>query len=108
MFFLARLKVPLYAKEKAMKALERRALLPPSKRFGFNKRQARVAGVQSGVARAEQLIRDDSIGLSDAKSMALFYSRFKNCLTVRCEGAIDLWGGRRFLKKVLIFVNKNK
>lgn len=92
--------IPKYAKEKATKALELRKKLPPSKKFGIDKTKAKELGIASGVERAKQIIKEDKIPIKDAKKIARFYSRFKNCKTDKCEGAINLWGGRRFGNKL--------
>ena len=89
-------KVPRYAKQEAMKALDTRKNLPVSKRFGIDRDRANRLGINSGVERARQLVRSDTIPEADARRVAAFYSRFKNCHTPKCEGAIALWGGRRY------------
>lgn len=99
-----RLRIPLYAKEKAKKALILRAGLPAYKKFGLDTKQAKELGIFSGVKRAKQIISNESVSLKDAKHIAAFYSRFKGCKTIKCEGAIDLWGGRQFGKKAYDFV----
>lgn len=95
-----RINIPSYAKTAARKALQQRARLPPSKRFGIDKQQARRLGINSGVERARQIIRSDSLSQQDAKRVSAFYNRFKNCRSPKCEGAINLWGGRRFGRSV--------
>lgn len=98
---MVRLKVPKYAKRLARKALEERKKLPPSKRFGITKNEARRMGIASGVERARQIIRSKSLPEKDARRVAAFYQRFKGCTTPKCEGAIKLWGGRRFGRKAV-------
>ena len=90
------IKIPGYAKADARKALEQRNKLNESKRYGLTKQEAKVLGINSGVERAKQIIRNEYLSKEDAKRVAAFYSRFKNCKTPKCEGAIDLWGGRRW------------
>jgi len=90
------IKVPAYAKKDARKALSLRDSLPKSKKFGINKKEAKSLGIASGVERAHQLSKNKYIPIEDAKKVAKFYNRFKNCRTPKCEGAIDLWGGRKF------------
>ena len=103
-----RLEVNQSAKDKAKRALEKRKSLPKSRQFGLDKESAQKAGVNSGVERAKQLVKEDSINISDAKRVSAFYQRFKNCETEKCEGAIDLWGGRQFGRKATRFVRQNK
>lgn len=103
-----RLKVPEYAKRAAKRALEKRARLPDSEKFGMSKKEARKKGITSGVARAEQLIGQNSVSFQDAQDIASFYARFKGCMTEKCEGAIGLWGGRKFGKKAVEFVEENE
>jgi len=57
------------------------------------------------VARAEQLLNSKTITEKDAKNIIAFYNRFKNCRTKKCEGAINLWGGRRFAKFLMMIFN---
>jgi len=90
------IRVPQYAKFEAKKGLIERKL----NKAGLTKTQASKKGVSSGVERAKQIIRNTYISEKDAKAIARFYSRFKNCRTSRCETAIKLWGGRRFGKKL--------
>ena len=97
---MKKFKVPIYAKIKAKKALKLRSSLPESRKFGLNKEEANNLGINSGVERAKQLIRSKSISLKDAKRVCAFYNRFKNCKTFKCEGSHDLWGGRKFERKV--------
>ena len=92
--------IPKYAKIKAINALKKRESLPKYKKFGLDKRQASKLNINSGVERAKQIIEEDYLDKEDAKRVAAFYNRFKNCNTEKCEGAIDLWGGRKFGKKL--------
>ena len=90
------IKIPKYAKEDARKALELRRTLSNSNKFGITKAEAKELGINSGVERAKQIINNDYLNEEDAKRVGAFYDRFKNCRTPKCEGAIKLWGGRRF------------
>ena len=103
-----KLPVPQYAKEKAREGLNERKQYPPSKKPGLDKEQARKLGINSGVERAKQLIKNKSIPKEDAKRVAAFYNRFRNKRTKRAETAIDLWGGRKFGKKAVEWVKKNE
>lgn len=96
------------AKIKAKNALILREKLPSSRQFGIDKKEASRLGIASGVERAKQLIRSDSIPFEDAEKVARFYQRFNNCETEKCEGAIDLWGGREYGKKAVSFVKSSK
>lgn len=89
-------RIPRYAKLAARKALKLRASLPPSKRFGLSPAQARKLGIMSGVQRAKYILNNKYISLTQLMSVAAFYSRFRKKRTVRAEGAIGLWGGRKF------------
>lgn len=98
------LQIPSYAKRDAAQALRQRQRLVPSKRYGLDRSQAQMLGIASGVSRAKQLIRNKTLPLSDAKRVSAFYQRFKNCRTPKCEGALDLWGGRRFGRDAVRYV----
>jgi hypothetical protein len=104
---LKRLRITNQAKQKARMALKERERLPKSRKFGLNKSQANKLGINSGVERAKQIIRSKSLPIKDAKRVASFYQRFKNCKTPKCEGAINLWGGRSFGRRAVSFVKKN-
>lgn len=93
-------KIPGYAKEDARKALVERQRLPKSKQFGIDKTEANRLRINSGVERAKQIIRSKYLREEDAKRVAAFYNRFKNCNTSKCEGSIDLWGGRKFGRQI--------
>lgn len=105
---MGRLNIPGVAKREAKKALRKRKRLSKSRKFGLNRSEAREAGVFSGVERARQIMRSESLSLSDAKRVASFYQRFKHCTSPKCEGALDLWGGRTFGRSAVRFVKKNK
>lgn len=105
---MPRLNITPRAKREAKRALARRKKQPKSRRAGLTKSQARKAGVNSGVERAKQIIRSETVSERDAKSIARFHQRFKNCRTKRCEEAIDLWGGRTFGRKAIRFAKKLK
>lgn len=91
-----KIKIPKYVKETVKKALEERKKLPVSERYGLTKKQAEKKGIQSGVERANQLKNNSYITEFDARRIIAFYERFKGCKTKKCEGAINLWGGRKF------------
>jgi len=91
-----RIKIPQYAKSQAKQGLKERK----TNSAGLTKIEAKVKGISSGVERAKQLIRNKYLNENDAKAVARFYSRFKNCKTSRCETAIKLWGGRTFGKLI--------
>lgn len=93
-------RIPQYAKDEAKRSLKLRASLPPSKQFGLSKKEAKRLRINSGVARAEQIVNNTFISLEDAKAIVRFYDRFKNCRTFKCEGSIGLWGGRRWAKQL--------
>jgi len=94
------IKVPPYAKQAAIKGLEERKMLSDSKKFGLNYKEAKSLGIASGVRRAYQLKSQENINEETGKRIGRFYARFKNCETPKCEGAINIWGGRRFGKKM--------
>lgn len=103
---MARLKITQEAKQKARSALELRASLPKSRKFGLSPTQAEDEGVFSGVSRARQIIANDTLSEADARRVAAFYLRFRNCRTPKCEGALNLWGGRAFGKMAVKFVRE--
>jgi len=90
--------VPEYAKVAARRGLRLRKLASSSRKFGITREQANKLGIDSGIERAKQLIREKRITESKAKRIARFYSRFKNCFTPKCEGAHLIWGGRKWEK----------
>jgi hypothetical protein len=94
------IKIPVYAKREAEQWLKIRDTLPKSKQFGIDKSEASKLGINSGVERAKQIIKESHLPMKDAKRVAAFYDRFKNCTTFKCEGAIGIWGGRKFGKKL--------
>jgi hypothetical protein len=94
-----RIKIPQYAKNLARRALKERSRLKPSKRFGLDKIQANKLNINSGVERAKQIVRSKYIEGEDAKAVARFI-RFKNAKTNKEVGALNLWGGKRFVTKV--------
>lgn len=101
--------VPEYAKAAARRGLILRKTSSISRKFGITREQANRLGIDSGIERARQLIREKRITESKAKRIARFYVRFKNCNTPKCEGAHLIWGGRRW-EKVLYdkYYGKNK
>lgn len=94
-----RLLIPDYAKRASRRALFLR------KRRGKSAKQ----GVVAGVNQAKFLLKNRYMSLAKAKVFNRFYQRFKNCRTKRCEGAMNLWGSRKFLKfRVMKFVKLSK
>jgi len=91
-----RIIIPQYAKAAARKGLQLRKKLPDSKKFGITKEEAEILGINSGVERAKQLIKNRTISINDAKSIRNFLNRFKNARTEKQKGAVLLWGGQRF------------
>lgn len=86
--------MPQYAKTAAREGLRERK----ENKAGLTPSEAKRLGVYSGVARAEQIVRNKFLDESDLRAIARFYMRFKNCKTKKCETALKLWGGRRFGK----------
>jgi hypothetical protein len=105
---MKRFPITKLAKSKARKALILRKQLPKSKKFGIDKKEASKLKIYSGVERAKQLVRSKTIPLEDAKKVARFYSRFKNCKTPKCVGALDLWGGKEYGKYLYKKIYKNE
>lgn len=103
---MERLRVTARAKQKARQAL-RFNRDNPSRAVGLTKKEARKEGIASGIERAKQIIRSQTLSQDDTRRVAAFYTRFKSCRTRRCEEAINLWGGRRFGKAAVESV-KNK
>lgn len=93
-----KIKIPLYAKQEARNSLALRKSLSKSKKFGLGIRTAKKLQIRSGIEQAEKLIRRKYLTSDEALSYYRFYARFKNCKTPKCEGAISLWGGRKFGK----------
>lgn len=93
---MMRIKVPKYAKQAAKKGLKKRKKLPKKKKFGLSEKEAKEKGIDSGVGRAKQLINNQYISKKDAKKIARFYQRWKNCRSQKCRGNFLLWGGRKF------------
>jgi hypothetical protein len=87
-----KIRIPFNAKKSAIDGLRERE----SNKAGLTKTEAQKLGIYSGVERAKQLIDRIFIDEKNAKQVARFYLRFRNCKTKRCETAIKLWGGRRF------------
>lgn len=99
------IRIPFYAKVSARRGLEERK----ENNAGLTKSQAKRLGINSGVERAKQILRNKYLKESEAKSVARFYLRFRNCKTNRCETALDLWGGRKFGSLLSrIYYSKNK
>ena len=95
---ITRLKIPSYAKAAAAEGLRARELFP--KKPGLDAAQAAKLGINSGVERAKQIVREAYLEEHDLRSMSRFYARFQNQHSPRAEVAILLWGGRRFLERV--------
>lgn len=91
-----KIRIPQYAKDEARNSLALRKDLSKTNKFGINKRQATKLKIRSGVEQAKKLIANKFLSKTEAMAYYRFYSRFKNCRTKKCEGAIALWGGRRF------------
>jgi len=91
-----KIKIPYYAKTSAREGLEERKV----NKAGLNKSEARRLGISSGIERAKQLINNKFLKEDDAKAVARFYLRFRNCKTKRCETVLKLWGGRSFGKSM--------
>lgn len=94
---MVRLKIPSYAKSKAREGLNFNKKFP-SRAVGLTREESRVLGINSGIIRAKQLLKNQTISLKDARSIRNFYNRFKNVRTKRGEMALNLWGGRKFGK----------
>lgn len=93
-----RVRIPSHARSAARMGLRERKRF--SRRPGLTRAQARKAGVQSGVVRARQIIRNKTLSKAQARSVGRFYDRFKNQRTPRAEVALKLWGGRRFARSL--------
>ena len=91
-----RVYIPPYAKRAAEEALLLRQRLPRHLRFGIEKKQAEEQGIFSGVERAKLLIRQKYLSENDAKRVAAFYNRYKGRHSFKVDGALGLWGGRKF------------
>lgn len=73
---MALIRVPQYAKQNARQGLNDRASASKSEKFGLSRSQAAKKGISSGVARANQLIREDRIRESTARDIKSFLARF--------------------------------
>lgn len=106
---MKRLKVTRQAKKRAAMALKLREGLPKSMRFGLTKTQARQLGINSGIERARQLIRSESISFKDAMDVCRFrrFSKRKK-KTLGVKGVIDLWGGSGFIERACRFVESER
>lgn len=102
-----RMKIPQSAKGNARMALETRKNLPPSRR-----------GMTAvGLARANQLINEDTISLDDAKEIFSFLSRHEVDLKSKefrelgweskAGQAIRGWGGMGWKSRLESFINAN-
>lgn len=100
--------IPTYAKKSAKRALILRKKLSKSKKSSLSPSAAKRLGIISGVNQARFIIKNKSMNKRKAKQFYRFYQRFKNCRTKKCEQALNLWGGRKFLKtKVFRFIKRN-
>lgn len=103
-----RMKIPESAKRAAKRALEIRKELPPSQR----------AMTPVGLARASQLIREDTISLDDAREIRAFLERHKIDKQSKefkekgwsSKGGQSLlgWGGLGWLPALVSFVEANR
>lgn len=104
------------ARAKAKSALERRRLLPKSKRGGLDAAEAHAAGIGSGVLRARDIASGKRI---DAYRVKAFFDRHrtnylnakvarKNWNDSKALQAWDLWGGEPLRKQVEAAVKKDK
>jgi hypothetical protein len=100
--------IPLYARKQAMMGLKQRRKASKSKKAGLTRAEAKKLGIQSGVVRAVQLSKNKTISEKDAKSIARFYSRFKNQRTPKAEMALRLWGGRKWGNALYKKIYKSK
>lgn len=100
------MKIPKYAKEKAREALAKRKTLPEYKKFGMTKIEAEKLEIASGVERAKQIIRSKRLSLKDVKRVCAFRRFLRRKRTEKIQGAIDLWGGERFIKKSCKYLQK--
>jgi hypothetical protein len=87
-----RIKIPLQAKREARRGLQERE----KNKAGLTPSEAKILNITSGVDRANQLIKRDTLSESDAKQVARFYLRFRNRTGAKAETALRLWGGRKF------------
>jgi hypothetical protein len=92
---------PKAARVIARDALRRLADLPPSRRGGLTKAEARKLGITSGVARAESIAKGERQPAEDVRD---FFNRFrgtylraleddKSWERSKVQQAWDLWGG---------------
>ena len=91
--------IPRYAKRTAKLELLKRRKLPKYKK----------PGTIIGVNQAKFLIKNKCMDLRQAMRFYKFYQRFKNCNTRKCKGAMNLWGGKKFLKfKVVKYIKQRR
>ncbi len=98
---MSKIKIPEYAKESARRGLEERK----SNNAGLTKEEASKLGINSGVERAKQLIRNKNISVQDAKRIGAFYDRFKNQDSPRAETANTITIIKVITKKIPISPN---
>jgi len=102
------LRIPKYAKRTAREALELRQSLPSSKRFGLDKIQAKQQGINSGVERARQIVNDKYMPMEDVERVCAFNRWLDRERTQKVQGAIDLWGGEKFIRKSCKYVKNQQ
>lgn len=94
------IKIPSSAKNSAKKGLLQRKKFERGNKPGLTSAQASKLKIQSGVQRAYSLIKQTYITEEEAKEVARFYSRWKNCRTPKCQTNHNLWGGRKWGKEL--------
>jgi len=99
-----RIKIPLSTKKLVRRTLELRKLLPRSKQFGLDISKADKLAIRSGIKQGIKLIRKTYLTKAEAIPYVRFYNRFRNCKTFKCKGALNLWGGQIFLRRLKSFV----
>ena len=100
--------IPKFVKKVAKEALQKRRRQKESRQAGLTKEEAQKLGIQSGVERAKQLVRSKYLRYKDMKSMVAFYNRFRGMKTAKVEDAMNLWGGRRFLRFLKMIIGDKK
>lgn len=101
-------KIPKYAKVNAKNALELRNSLNNSQKFGLDKNTAKQLNINSGVERAKQLVNNKYLNIEDTKAVCRFSRWLNRERTQKVQGAIDLWGGDKFIKKACKYVKEEK
>lgn len=88
----------MHVKVIVKKALNERAKLPESRKSVLKPKEAKKQGVYRKVEKAKQLIRNKYLEEKDVRYMLSFYNRNKSCHLVKCEIALNMFGGRSFLR----------